>query len=232
MKVLCVAEKNSISKSVSHTLGGGRVTTRNSSITFVKNYDFTFEFSNWGRCDVTMTCVAGHITGIDFPPDYKWGRCDPGALYHAPLQVQASNRNAQKIADNIKKEARNANYLMIWTDCDREGEYIGWEIVQEAAKGNRNFTVDNAWRAQFAHLERNHVIHAAHNPGRLDKNAIDAVRTRMEIDLITGSSFTRFLTGFMKNAIHYLKDGDIISYGGCQFPTLGKSVVVIAKRQI
>ena len=67
MRVLCVAEKNSIAKAVSAILGGGRSTSRNSTYTYVKNYDFTyngFPFAPRG-CDVTMTSVAGHLSGVD-----------------------------------------------------------------------------------------------------------------------------------------------------------------------
>lgn len=33
---------------------------------------------------------------------------------------------------------------MIWTDCDREGEYIGREIVEICMQSNRNITVKRA----------------------------------------------------------------------------------------
>ena len=53
---------------------------------------------------------------------------------------------------------------MIWTDCDREGEYIGFEIMNAARKYNRNLGLNNIWRARFSHLERNHIIRAAKIP--------------------------------------------------------------------
>lgn len=44
------------------------------------------------------------------------------------------------------KEAKNATHLMIWTDCDREGEHIGSEVVKVCRKANARLVV---WRASF-----------------------------------------------------------------------------------
>ncbi|CCF59593.1 hypothetical protein KAFR_0H01830 [Kazachstania africana CBS 2517] len=240
MKVLCVAEKNSIAKSVSQILGGGRSTSRASGYTYVKNYDFNFygfPFAN-RECQVTMTSVAGHLSSLDFDnSQYGWGKCNIFELFDAPLS-ELMDKNQQKIAENIKREARNADYLMIWTDCDREGEYIGWEVFQAAQKGNRRLTDGLVYRAIFSHLERSHILNAAKNPGKLDMRSVSAVGTRIELDLRTGVSFTRLLTGTMgkkvqeaNNISNDRSNGNsragnknekvIISYGPCQFPTLG-----------
>ncbi|CCH41611.1 DNA topoisomerase III [Wickerhamomyces ciferrii] len=219
MKVLCVAEKNSIAKEVAKILGGGRIQISNSPYKYVKNYQFTFNFPQLGNCDVTMTSVAGHLSGMDFPDAYKWGRCSPGKLFEAPIVITMSD-DQKKIAQNIERLGRTAQKLMIWTDCDREGEYIGKEILDVARKGNPNITIDNTLRAQFSHLERSHVLKAAREPIKLDQNAINAVETRMELDLRTGASFTRFLCDvFQKYKNANLVD--VVSYGSCQFPTVG-----------
>lgn len=217
MKVLCVAEKNSIGKAVSGILGGGRTRTSNSGYKYVKNYEFSFDFPGFGVCEVVMTSVAGHLSGNDFPENYSWGSCVPGKLFDAPLIVTHS-KDQDKIAKNIADLARTSDKLMIWTDCDREGEYIGWEILEVAKSKNKNMNFDNTWRAQFSHLERNHIIRAAKNPIELKKPSIDAVKTRIELDLRTGSAFTRFLTDTFKAKF---QDLGLVSYGPCQFPTLG-----------
>lgn len=238
MKVLCVAEKNSIAKAVSQILGGGRLSTRDSGYMYVKNYDFDYNgfpfVSGSGACQVTMTSVAGHLTGIDFSSDrYGWGKCNINELFDAPLNEVLDN-NQRKISNNIKREARNADILMIWTDCDREGEYIGWEIFREANRGNQRINETSVYRAIFSHLERGHILHAATNPQRLDMRSVNAVSTRMEIDLRAGVTFTRLLTETMRKKVsggqsttstastRDRKDNPtVISYGTCQFPTLG-----------
>jgi DNA topoisomerase-3 len=41
-------------------------------------------------------------------------------------------------------EARRADLLMIWTDCDREGEHIGSEVVMACRKANARIIVKRA----------------------------------------------------------------------------------------
>jgi DNA topoisomerase-3 len=52
---------------------------------------------------------------------------------------------------NIERLARGARALFIWTDCDREGEYIGSEVRTEALKGNNRLEIK---RARFSNIER------------------------------------------------------------------------------
>ncbi|KAH3902073.1 related to DNA topoisomerase 3 [Saccharomycodes ludwigii] len=244
MKVVCVAEKNSIAKQVATILSGGNFHTRNSLDKYIKNYDFRcnqFPFTSANSnfyVEVTMTSVKGHISSLGFEGSedrggpYSWGNCDPIELYSAPV---INSFNFRNVIQSIYKECRDADYLMIWTDCDREGEYIGWEIYMAANYGTNNWNIrmnttttagqpkfneSNTFRAIFSHLERSHIINATRNPKKLDQKSIDAVSARMEIDLRAGLSFTRFLTNFFQN--NKLVDAKVVvSYGPCQFPTLG-----------
>lgn len=217
MKVLCVAEKPSIAKEVASILGGGRVEVRNSKNKYIKNYDFKFLFPQSGQCDVTMTSVVGHITNLDFPPEYLWGKCAASRLFTAEIVTKITK---QDVFDNISKEARNSDQLMIWTDCDREGEFIGKEIFDAARKGNPRLTLRNVWRARFSHLDKSHVLRAARSPSELDMKSAAAVACRMEVDFRVGLSFTRLLTDSLK-ASRTIDTKDVVSYGTCQFPTLG-----------
>lgn len=125
---------------------------------YIKNYDFKFAFPDRGLCDVTMTSVVGHITNLDFPPQYQWGKCAAERLFTAEIITKITK---QDVFDNIAIEARNSDKLMIWTDCDREGEFIGKEIFDAAKKGNSRISLSDVWRSKFSHLERNHILRAA-----------------------------------------------------------------------
>ncbi|KAG0670865.1 DNA topoisomerase [Kluyveromyces marxianus] len=239
VKVLCVAEKNSIAKNVAQILSGGRSTMRPSTSPYIKNYDFQYDFQwlNMGRCNVTMTAVAGHLMNLAFPQrEFGWGKCDPNALFDAPTIDEIDD----KIVKNLQNEGRHATHLMIWTDCDREGECIGWEIVQAVGRSNPRLVSQGQgqgygqssaiYRAVFSHLDPSHIIYAANNPRSLDQRQVDAVRARQEIDLRAGLAFTRLLTGSYRSLLQsdheYIQlakksDKPIISYGTCQFPTLG-----------
>ncbi len=81
-------------------------------------------------------------------------------------------------------------------------------------------------RARFSALiERD--LHCALNtlqPPNADESA--AVDARQELDLRIGASFTRFQSLLLQNEFDWLAAGmhaerPLISYGPCQFPTLG-----------
>jgi DNA topoisomerase-3 len=160
----------------------------------------------------------------DFPSQYRsWHSCDPSALFEAQIDAFVNKENAP-IAKNIESQARHSQFLYIWTDCDREGEHIGTEIRDVAFKSNTCLReAGKTMRARFSNIERGHVINAARNPVPLDEAQADAVATRMEIDLRVGASFTRNLSLTLQPLFppQTEKSKQVISYGSCQFPTLG-----------
>ncbi|KAF3770002.1 hypothetical protein M406DRAFT_34535 [Cryphonectria parasitica EP155] len=217
-KILCVAEKPSISKAVAGHLSGGQIQTRNTRNQYIKNYCFQFDFGPpWGICEVTMTAVLGHLTSTDFEDGFRnWRHPPPVALFNAPILTSVAN-DKKDIAKNIEDQAKYARALFIWTDCDREGEHIGSEIRDSARRGNPRIQVK---RAQFSNIERAHILNAAKNLRDLDQRQVDAVSARMDLDLRTGAAFTRFLTSSLRVMGGPIQEA-LISYGSCQFPTLG-----------
>lgn len=47
-----------------------------------------------------------------------------------------SRSKRTKSHSGITRQARHSRALFIWTDCDREGEFIGSELRQAVLKGN------------------------------------------------------------------------------------------------
>ncbi|KAG5519345.1 hypothetical protein PMAC_001970 [Pneumocystis sp. 'macacae'] len=217
MKILCVAEKPSIAKTISYILGGGNVHTRKTKDIYNKNYDIHFKFNfNWGDSSVTFTSVRGHLLEWEFEETFrKWNTCNPLSLFEAKVTTTI-NKEMKNIHENLLKESKCAQGLYIWTDCDREGEYIAAEIVDIARKANPKIEIK---RAHFNNLEKTHILKAAHQPFNIDQKQVNAVAARIEFDLRVGSAFTRFQTLSLQNFEPLAKE--IISYGSCQFPTLG-----------
>jgi len=65
------------------------------------------------------------------------------------------------------------------------------------------------------------IHHAAQNPVDLDNAQADAVIARQILDLRLGAAFTRMQCLSLQNRFGDLLDKKLISYGPCQFPTLG-----------
>ena len=98
-----------------------------------------------------MTSVLGHLTSQEIDQEYRnWNSTAPSGLFDALIHQHVAEDH-KPIAMNIRQQARYAHALFIWTDCDREGEYIGHEIRQAAFEGNRAIQVK---RARFSNTER------------------------------------------------------------------------------
>ncbi|GAA5824127.1 hypothetical protein JCM5353_006152 [Sporobolomyces roseus] len=221
VKWLCVAEKPSIAKSITQILSGGQFQVSNARHPqWIKNYSFSYRMGNGGAwTDFVVTAVAGHLTSNDFDDAYRgWQNCDPVDLFDARVKTFVTQDEIHKgIEQNLTSEARKATHLMIWTDCDREGEFIGSVVAEVCRKAKPNIVVK---RARFSAIIPAQINQACRNPVDLDLLQAAAVAARMELDLRVGAIFTRTQSLELQKRVATLVDM-LISYGPCQFPTLG-----------
>jgi DNA topoisomerase-3 len=93
-RVLCVAEKPSVSKAVSRMLSNDSYTATNTKNKYIKNYAFTSKWHNQAQdVSVVMTAVSGHLMDQDFDPAFKkWTGCDPEDLYTGMLSFIISQQ--------------------------------------------------------------------------------------------------------------------------------------------
>ncbi|KAF0306313.1 DNA topoisomerase 3-alpha [Amphibalanus amphitrite] len=217
MKVLNVAEKNDAAKNLASIMSGGRSRMREGLSRFNKIYEFDFELQG-RRCQMTMTSVSGHLLNYDFAASFrKWMSCSPAALFDCPVIKQCST-DYEPIMRTLEREARRCQMLVIWTDCDREGENIGFEIINVCRAVNPQLKV---LRARFSEITPASVRRAVNNLVEPDGRASAAVDVRQELDLRIGAAFTRFQTLRLKQVFPARLADHLISYGSCQFPTLG-----------
>ncbi|KAI8918611.1 DNA topoisomerase [Powellomyces hirtus] len=227
MKVLCVAEKPSISKSVAQLLSNGNVNLRHTRNQYIKNYCFAQTY-NGQHCDVVMTAVVGHLMESSFPPQCKSWKGTPFIqLFEADI-IKSVRKDLQTIEDNLSQEARQAQVLVIWTDCDLEGENIGAEVMDVCRRANPRIQIK---RARFSIIQHREIWEAWSRLGNIDLRQAAAVDARAELDLRIGAVFTRFMTLTLQPEFPELGEGKIISYGSCQFPTLGFVVERYMKQQ-
>ena len=172
-----------------------------------------------------FSSVAGHLLELEFTSPYNtWRGCRPAELYNAPVAKQVSKGEGEKIKRNLQQLARRADWLILWLDCDREGENIAFEVIQVCQEVKANLVIK---RARFSALISRDIMHAINNLVPPNANEAAAVDARQEIDLRVGSSFTRLQTLLLQdkfNWTEYLAEGRdrmLLSYGPCQFPTLG-----------
>ena len=113
--------------------------------------------------------------------------------------------------------------LILWLDCDREGENICFDVMSVIQKINPNIEIR---RAKFSTLTKSDLNEAINNLIDPNKYIADAVDVRQKIDLLSGSAFTILQSVSFKDlikldqVINSKNFNNVISYGPCQFPTL------------
>ncbi|KAE9327511.1 DNA topoisomerase 3-alpha [Phytophthora fragariae] len=220
MKVLNVAEKPSVAKEVANILSSGRSQRRAGFSKYNALFEFPYQIRGQ-QVQMVVTSVTGHIMELDFDASVRsWHSCDPVDLFTAPVCKRIRGDETQKkIEKTLLKEARQSQWLVLWLDCDREGENIAYEVKSICEKSNRRLRV---FRARFSALIPRDIIHAVQNLAEPNEKLSLAVDARSEIDLRIGAAFTRFQTMRIQSRFPALnQEKNVISYGPCQFPTLG-----------
>lgn len=125
-------------------------------------------------------------------------------------------KSHKEIYTNLELLSVQASKLILWLDYDREGEAIAFDVLEAIQASNPSI---DYYRAKFSAVTPNDVTTAMKNLVKPDRNLADAVEVRQEIDLRIGASFTRFQTISFSHLLNNTRQ--ILSYGPCQFPTLG-----------
>lgn len=95
----------------------------------------------------------------------------------------------------LEREVRTCQGLIIWTDCDREGENIGFEIIKVCTDVKPNLKI---LRAKFSEITGPSIFRALNNLGQPNKNVSDAVDVRQELDLRTGFFMQQLINEFIE----------------------------------
>lgn len=208
---LNVAEKPSVAKEMAQSLSGGSCRT----VASMSRYNPVFEFSFEGKT-MLVTSVAGHLMEDQFPPHTKsWTSYPFQDLFSAPI-TKYVRPDLEPVKRNLEALASRADTLVLWLDCDREGENICFEVIQVVQSKKARVQVK---RAHFSALTSRDLLHAVHNLQAPDKRLSDAVEARQEMDLRIGAAFTRYQTVKFRHLFEEIPG--VLSFGPCQFPTLG-----------
>ena len=220
--VLCVAEKPSLASSIANFLSDGTHATRRGSQDV---HEFRREFKGQ-LCDFRVTAVLGHVLTIDFPSKFQSWDLDPGVLFDAPVQKKEASPGA-RVVEHLEREAKGAAHLILWLDCDREGENICFEVMDACVPVMRpppGAARDaHVHRAKFSAVTKRSIEDAMRSLGKPNRDEALAVDARQELDLKIGVAFTRFQTRFFQGKYDAF-DSSVVSYGPCQTPTLGFAV--------
>jgi len=215
-----VAEKPSLALSIAKLLSNGKLNSRKSLSSACQVHEY-YDFFKGVQSLFKVTSVCGHVMSVDFDGRFNnWEKTDPSELFSAPIVKKEANPKLN-IIKFLEKEAKGVDFLVLWLDCDKEGENICFEVLDiVASKMKGNKFGQNIFRAHFSSITHKDIHNAMKNLGVPNKNESLSVDARQEVDLRVGCAFTRFQTRYFQGKYGNL-DSSCISYGPCQTPTLG-----------
>ena len=203
ISVLMVAEKPSICTSIAQALSRGKKLETRGRTPPV--HEFSGSFLN-RNAFIRVTSVTGHVFSTDFPAQYQnWDAIDPIELFDAPVLHKPEGKGG--IVKHLEREARGIDYLVLWLDCDREGENICFEVIRctaphmkKGATANRGHGQgqQNIFRAKFSAVTPKDIERAMRELGAPNENEAKAVDARQELDLKVGVAFSRFQTRYFQ----------------------------------
>lgn len=103
---------------------------------------------------------------------------NPDKDWEAKYQVLPGK---EKVVDELKRLAENADTIYLATDLDREGEAIAWHL-QEAIGG----APERYRRVVFNEITKNAIQAAFEAPGQLNQDRVDAQQARRFLDRVVG----------------------------------------------
>lgn len=103
---------------------------------------------------------------------------DPDNNWKAQYQVLP---NKQKVVDELKKLAANADEIVLATDLDREGEAIAWHLKESIGGDESRYQ-----RVVFNEITKKAIQEAFKEPGKVDQHRVDAQQARRFLDRVVG----------------------------------------------
>jgi DNA topoisomerase-1 len=116
----------------------------------------------------------------------------------------------KKIVENIKKEIKTADDVILATDDDREGEGIAWHICVLFS-----LPFFSTKRIKYSEITEEAILNAIKYPSIININRVNSQITRQMIDLMVGFSVSPMLWNNIKHS-----DKNHLSAGRCQTPAL------------
>ena len=238
-RVLMVAEKPSIAKALADALSVHRSPRQRRGISkalpvyeFVSDSFLPVNDNNDGnptKSLITVTSVVGHIFSLSFDTENNQTQTrDPQDHFHLPVvKKEESTSSKLRVIDHLRALAGESDHLVLWLDCDSEGENIAHEVIaitRQAIINNNNNNANEKiiHRARFSAISPEALRNAFISLEDPDPALSKSVDCRQELDLRIGVALTRLLTWRCVGVARKLLGPAtrVISYGPCQTPAL------------
>ncbi|RDU66560.1 type I DNA topoisomerase [Helicobacter didelphidarum] len=133
--------------------------------------------------DYEVIASKGHIRDL---PQHRFGITIKDGHFTPTYDISKDHEPLVKQIAGLHKQAQTT---YIATDEDREGEAIGYHIVQ-ALKGN----IEDFPRIAFHEITKTAIIHSLENPRKIDMDKVNAQQARRLLDRIVGFKLSGLLS--------------------------------------
>ncbi len=131
--------------------------------------------------DYVVKASMGHVRDL---PKSKMG-IDVDKKFKATYVISPDKK---KVIKDLKVAIKAGTKVWLATDCDREGEAIGWHL-QKALKLKK----ENTHRIVFHEITKAAIMEAVENPEPLKKHLVDAQQARRILDRLVGYELSPLL---------------------------------------
>jgi len=104
------------------------------------------------------------------------------------------NKEKKDVVKDLKKEVKEASFVYLATDPDREGEAISWHLADVLGIDTE---VEN--RVVFNEVTKDAVLDAISHPRKIDQNLVKSQETRRVLDRIIGFKLSKLLQRKIKS---------------------------------
>ena len=104
------------------------------------------------------------------------------------------NKDKKDVVKELKKCVKEADYVYLATDPDREGEAISWHLAEVLG-----LDPELSNRIVFNEVTHDAVIEALNHPRQIDKNLVKSQETRRVLDRIIGFKLSKLLQKKIKS---------------------------------
>lgn len=131
--------------------------------------------------DYQVLASMGHIRDL---PKSKLG-VDPEADFAPDYEVSSDKK---EIVKKLRAAAKKADFVILATDEDREGEAIAWHLVEAMGLNAKEVS-----RVVFHEVTETAIAEAMAHPRKLDLARVDAQQARRILDRLVGYKLSPFL---------------------------------------
>ena len=137
------------------------------NLVIVESPHKTGPIGNYLGKDYKVVASVGHIRDLSTKGKYGFG-VDVDNNFK-PDYVTIKGK--KKVIDDLKKEAKKADFVYLATDPDREGEAISWHLYDALGLKENNYE-----RVVFNEITKNAVVDAFNHSRKIDTNLVIPLR--------------------------------------------------------